>query len=202
MRILGSVAGVIAAIRDEVGGEIETIERHTRQELARIEAEEAADAVSLPDRDARLAAATREAQSRLAREEWQASREAIEAREQWIDRVAAAGRARLTELEAVGERRARLLRLARDGLERLPGESFEIVLAAADAAMLDPSWGDEAAVDGAQRQVRIATDEHVQQGSCMVRTADGKVSFDNTFAARADRFQSAWRAALGEIYES
>ena len=202
MRTFGSVAAVIAAVQDEVGAEVESLERKTRQQLARMEAEAATESVSIPDRESRLAAAVREAQHRLAREEWQGAREAIEEREEWIERVVSAGRAKLAELETIGERRAGLLRLARDCLERLPGQNFEILLCAADAAILDPGWHQEVGLDGRERQVRITTDINVADGGCIVRTADGKVSFDNTFAARAERFQSAWRAALGAIYES
>jgi vacuolar-type H+-ATPase subunit E/Vma4 len=38
-------------------------------------------------------------------------------------------------------------------------------------------------------------------GGCIVRTSSGRASFDNTIAARAQRFQTAWRSALAEIYE-
>jgi vacuolar-type H+-ATPase subunit E/Vma4 len=196
------VAAVIAALRDDVGAEVEKLERQTLQQLARLQAEEAGESLSVPDREARLAAAAREAQSRLAREEWQGAREVLEEREKWIDRIVAAGRTTLSALEAIGQRRADLVRLARDGLDRLPGQSFEVVVSAADAAILDQSWCQEVAGDGSKRQVRLVIDGAIPNSSCIVRTADGKVSFDNTFPARAERFQSAWRAALGEIYES
>lgn len=202
MRILGSVAAVVAAVRDDVGAEIEKLERDTRQQLAHLQAQEASDLVRIPDRDARLAAAGREAQSRLAREEWQGTREALEEREKWIERVVAAGRQSLGEHQAIGPRRACLARLARDGLERLPGESFEIVVSAADAAILDAAWCQEVIGDGTGRRLRVTADGTVLDGGCIVRTADGKVSFDNSFQARSERFQSAWRTALGEIYES
>lgn len=202
MRVTGSVAAVIAAVRDEVGAEVEKLERQTLQQLARLQAEATDESVSLPDREARLAAARREAQSRLARDQWQGTREMIEEREKWIERVVAAGHTKLGELETIAQRCADLLRLASDGIERLPGRNFEVVVAATDAAILDQRWCQTVAGEGSGRQLRTATDGTIPSGSCIVRTADGKVSFDNSFPARAERFQSAWRAALGEIYES
>lgn len=201
MRTLGSIAAVAAAVRDDVQAESERLERDVAQQLARLAQEEAADVVTVPEREPRLAAARREARGRLAREEWQGAREALEERERWIERVVVAGQRTLAEPEELGQRRAWLARLARDGLERLPGDRFEVVVAAADAAILDAAWCREVASSDAC-QVRVVATEPTPRGGCVVRTADGKVAFDNSIEARSQRFQSAWRSALGELYES
>ncbi|MBP1688553.1 MAG: hypothetical protein H6Q33_4696, partial [Deltaproteobacteria bacterium] len=68
MRTLGSIAAVAAAVRDDVQAESERLERDVAQQLARLAQEEAADVVTVPEREPRLAAARREARGRLARE--------------------------------------------------------------------------------------------------------------------------------------
>jgi vacuolar-type H+-ATPase subunit E/Vma4 len=198
MRSLGSAAAVIAAARDDADAEVERIEREAQAALARLAEEAAADPAALPDREVRITAARREARELTAQEDLRDAREALTAREAWLGRAVSEGQRRLAELRPPAERRADLARLAREGLDRLPEGPVEIAVAPADAALCDEGFAREIA---AGRALRVVPDEGVARGGVVVRSADGKVSFDNGFEARARRFESIWRAALGAIYE-
>lgn len=198
MRTLGSPAAVASAIDDDAAAECERIERETAAALARLAEEEAAEPAALPEREVRLAAARREARERLAQEDLADAREALEARESWLRRAVAEGRRRLAEPAPAATRRAELGRLAREGLDRLPDDLVEIVVAPADAALLDEAWA-RAIAPG--RTARVVRGDDALAGGCVVRRADGRVSFDNSLDARARRFEAAWRTALGALYQ-
>jgi vacuolar-type H+-ATPase subunit E/Vma4 len=201
MKLLGSVASVVAAVREEATAEVEKLEREVGAELRRLEQEAARRPPALADRNERLAAARREARERLAREDWEDSRTALEERERWIQQVVAEGRRRLAEPMSAERQRALLTRLAAEALERLPGDRFEVVACAADAALMDEEWCREVASAAGKLQLCAVAAEEIA-GGCIVRTADRKIAFDNTFDARARRLESAWRAALGSSYET
>lgn len=154
----GSVASVIAAIREEAAAEVERVERASAAEIARLRDEAANADVSIADREVRLAAARRANAEKLAQEEWEARRAVIEQREEWTVRVAARGR------------------------ELLRDADVRPLIAEAEQA-LPPG----------ARNVR-----HAGGGGVIV--ACGDVTFDNSFDARARRYESEWRKALSEVY--
>lgn len=197
MKALGSPAAVAAAVRDDADASVEKVERDLAAALARLAAEEGAEPGAPVDRDARLAGARRQAREHLAREDLADAREPLEAREAWLRRVLAEGWRRLDEPQPQGARREQLARLAREGLDRVPGDEVEIVVSPADAALVDASW---AATLAPPRRARLASDAGLRAGGCLVRSSDGRVAFDNSLEARARRFEAAWRAALGGLY--
>lgn len=193
MKPLGSIAAVVAAIHDEAGIEVDGIERDAAAQLESLQASDAgADAA--PDRDARIAAARRQGRERLLREDWQDARAALEARERWIAAAVAEGARLLAMPQSPEATRALLRRLASEAFRLLPGRKFDLVVRPSDARLLDEafrgSFGDA--------EVRIV--EGPIGGGCIVRTEDGGMSVDNTFAARGEKLKTVWRAALGRLY--
>ena len=122
MQTLGSPASVVAAIREDAEAEVERIQETTTGELAAIRAESASTNVVIADREARLTAARRETEERVARQEWEGRRAVMQQREQWIQRVVATAQARWTVTS--GEALDTLVREARS---RLPEGDCEII---------------------------------------------------------------------------
>jgi vacuolar-type H+-ATPase subunit E/Vma4 len=200
MKTYGSPAAVIAAIRDEADAEVARIDQEARAAAERIRQHDAADPVAIPDRDARMAAARREAAERLARAEWRDTRAALEARERWMAGVELRGRARLaTETSAATEAGRRVLAaLAVEAIRTLRAAACEIVLDPRDVASLDEAWRAEVARAAQCADLRIVGGNVT--GGCLVRTLDGRATFENTVESRARRFEAQWRTALGRIY--
>ena len=90
-------------------------------------------------------------------------------------------------------------RWSREAIARLPAGPLEIVVSEADAAVLDREWLGGVFGPGAVETPLVVTG--AIDGGCVVRLRDGRASFDNTYAARAERLQSVWRAALADVYE-
>ncbi len=82
----------------------------------------------------------------------------------------------------------------------MPGDAVEIAVNEADAPLLTEAFRSELARRAGRREVRLAADRLETAGGCVVRTEDGRASFDDTFEARARRFETAWRAAVAEIH--
>jgi vacuolar-type H+-ATPase subunit E/Vma4 len=190
---------VIAAIREDALAEAEAIDARANDEVERIRTLQAGDVVNVVDREPRLHAARRQSQARLAQEDWEDTREAMALREEWLQRALALGHDLLTRTADAGVRRDRLTALAAEALQRLPGGVCEIVVSQPDEALLGPDWRHDLARATGRDEINVVAGPI--DGGCVVRTADGRASFTNTFAARASRFQPAWRAALAELYE-
>ena len=71
MKPLGSVAAVVAAIREDASAEAEALDCQAQAEIDRIRTSEASDVVTIPDRERKLAAARQHARVRLAHEDWE-----------------------------------------------------------------------------------------------------------------------------------
>jgi vacuolar-type H+-ATPase subunit E/Vma4 len=199
MKALGSIAAVIAAVREDASAEAEALEHQAQEDVERIRGEGKREVVTIPDHDARLAAARHDAQSRLGQEDWEDTREAVADREQWIARAVELGEQRLAEPVEPQVRRDLLAGYAREAIVRLPGRVFEVVVSASDVALLGPEWCAAVAADAGRDDVRVVSGQ--VDGGCIVRTPDGRASFDNTYSGRARRFQASWRSALADIYE-
>lgn len=178
MQAHGSIASVIAAIRDEAAAEVERVQHAAEAEVETLRA--AVKAYEIPDREQRLAAARREQRERVAQNEWECRRAVIEQRESWIGRVVARG----TELLAGGERRDALNRLFDEARGHLPAGACQAVVAPGDAGLLQR--------DGVRVQ------EGTISGGCIVSC--GGVTFDNSFEARARRLEFEWRKAVAALY--
>jgi vacuolar-type H+-ATPase subunit E/Vma4 len=199
MKPLGSVAAVIAAIREDASAEAEMLDRQAQTEVERLRALEADDVVTIPDRERRLTAARQESQARLAQEDWEDTRQAVADRERWISRAVELGRHQLADPGDVQARRDRLAVLAHEAISRLPGRVCELVVPEADVALLGPQWRRAVADEAGRDDVRVTGG--ALEGGCIARTPDGRATFDNSYAARAGRFEAAWRSALAEVFE-
>ena len=101
MQTHGSPASVVAAIREDAAAEAERLRETTAAELQAIRAEAASFTAAIADRDERLQAARRAAEERLAKQEWEGRRAAIEQREAWIRRVLEKARERFVVTDAL-----------------------------------------------------------------------------------------------------
>lgn len=182
MQGVGSVASIVAAIREDAQAEVDRIDDTTAKEIETIRAEGAAASVAISDREARLAAARAEADERIARQEWDARRRVLEQRETWVDRVTAAAR------NSWQVDRAQLTALIREALQTIDAAEVEIAVAERDRPLVD--------VKKLGRKVRLTNADI--DGGCIV--TGGNLVFDNSFEARARRLEPAWRKALSEVY--
>lgn len=207
MKTLGSVAAVVDAVQADVQAELERLERESRQEMERLERE--APPESSADRELRVGAARREAREILAREDAADRRGSLEARERWMRRAVEEGERTLRSETDETKRRKRLLFWAEEALHELfsvearPGSAgYEVVVSQADVPLLDAAFHVRlAAATGLPTDALATAASETFDGGCVVRTRDGRVSFDNSVAARARRLESAWRPALAAIYE-
>ncbi len=182
MQSLGSVASIVAAIREDASAEADRLDEATAKEIEAIRAEGTAASVAVPDRQARIAAARAENEERVARQEWEGRRRTIEQREAWIERVTAAAR---TSWHAD---RAQLTALIREALETIDAAEVEIAVAENDRPMVDAKK--------LGRKVRLTS--AAIGGGCIV--TGGNLVFDNSFEARARRLEAVWRKALSGVY--
>jgi vacuolar-type H+-ATPase subunit E/Vma4 len=195
----GSVESIVAAIREEARAERDRLDAETAATIARLREEDNQTPVAVPDGDARIEAARRQARERAAEEHWADRQLALESRERWMARAVALGLERLRTADAA-RRREDLLDLAREAAARVGGPAIDIVVAPADLALADPTWRDQVAAT-ISAAVTVAADPAVT-GGCIARSADGRLNYDNTFAGRTRRFEGAWRSALSELLES
>ena len=112
MKPLGSVAAVVAAIREDASLEVDSLTRQTDADIERLQAEDTARLVTFPEGELQVAGARDRARVRLAQEDWFDSRAAVEAREQWLARVVELGRPQLQLPATPASRRQQLARLA------------------------------------------------------------------------------------------
>src|SRR5579872_2362589 len=171
MQGVGSVASIVAAIREDAQAEVDRIDETTAKDIETIRAEGAATSVAIPDLEARTAAERAEAEERIARQEWEARRTLLEQRETWIDRVAAAAR---TSRDVD---RAQLTALVREALQTIDAAEVEIAVAERDRPLVD--------VKKLGRKVRLTVAGI--DGGCIV--SGGNLVFDNSFEARARRLE-------------
>ena len=198
MTAAGSVEAVIAAIREDAQAEVDRVERDADRAIARLRDEDAALPVVVADADARIRQARREAREQAAAEDWADRQAALGARETWTRAVVAAAMPRLVG-QPDAARRTDLLRLAREAVARLTDRDCEILIARRDAGLADEAWGRSLDQTTGKRVTVTASDEI--EGGCIARTKDGRIRFDNTYAARVRRFEPLWRQALGQLFE-
>ncbi len=152
--------------------------------------------------NARVDAARDRARVRVAQEDWEDTREAIAERELWMTKAIDLGtQAAARSVAPAIERRETLAALVARG-HRAPARRT------ARNRRLRSRCGRSSIVNGWPRcsvparprrpLVVAAIDRRrLRRRAC----ADGRASFDNTYAARAERLQAAWRAALADVYE-
>jgi len=197
VKALGSVAAVIAAVREDADAEVEGIQRDTQRAIDALTHFDTAVA-GRPEDAAPVVAARTRARIAAAHDDGEDARVAIGEREEWLARALDLGRAQLAVPQAPAVRRDDLARLTREAIDRLPPGRLDILVSAADAPLLDAEW---IATVGGDRHADLTVGVGAVEGGCIVRTADGRVVFDNTWPARHERLQSAWRSAMTDVYE-
>jgi vacuolar-type H+-ATPase subunit E/Vma4 len=199
MKPLGSVAAVIAAVREDAAADVDAIVRQADADCARLRAEDASRAVAFPEGELQIAAARERARTQAAHEDWLDTRAAIDEREAWLRRVVERGVERMDIGATPAERRDRLARLTEEAIDRLQADMIEVVVCPTDAEILDEQW--RAALVARARLRSLTVVAGAVGGGCLVRTTDGRASFDNTYSARIERFRTTWRASLAHMYE-
>ena len=202
MKPLGSVAALIAAVREDAQADVDAIERDAAEAIARADFSPQMSAAVAPDTGAAIAAARARARARLSQEDWEDTRAALACRESWMAEAAALGRERLLndrmDARSAETRREALARLAAEGIARLPAGPIVIVVTEQDAALLDETWR---ARIGRGDPSTLTIVRQAIGGGCLVQSADGRAVFDNTYEARIERLQARWRSVLFDIYE-
>lgn len=202
MKTVGSVDSVLEMLREEVEAEAARIRRESEDEERRLREAAAAGRLEIPDREERLAQERRRAFERIAREDWEDRRRALERLEAFVAETEKRGVAALAIPGEPAETRALLARLVAEAVARLPGDSFEVSFAGDDAGVTEADVERLLAVSDrpGARRIRFAAERVAGSGGVLVRTADGRSSYDNRFEARRDRFEAEWRCAVAEIH--
>lgn len=200
MKTLGSVASLVEAVREEVDAEVSRIRLETEEREREARAAAERERLELPGRAERLAEERRRATELLAREDWVDRREALERRQAFAEETERRGLERLATAPTPEDRAETIGRLVGEAIEKLPGDAVEIVLNEADAPLATEAFRSALARRAGRREVRLSADRLPKAGGCVVRAEDGKASFDNSFEARARRFETAWRAAVAAVH--
>ncbi|MBM4033088.1 MAG: hypothetical protein FJ291_15075 [Planctomycetes bacterium] len=169
-------------------------ERDARKLLAQAakEAEAAAERVL----DAARQRAERAAQSLLATVEQEARRDLLAAREAELDRLFEAARRRLAD-RAAYDYPATLAALAAQAISAMGADSVTLELAECDLVIATDAWlaevrrrvGRDVAIAASQNSAAI-------DGGVIVRSADGRLVYDNSFAGRLRRLRPELRREL------
>jgi vacuolar-type H+-ATPase subunit E/Vma4 len=195
----GSIEAVVLAVQEDAKADVEKIERDLATTIARLREEDAALPVVVPDANARIAAARRQGRDRIAAEDWADRQAALSNRETWIQRVTAEGERKLRALDPA-VLRADLVDLVREALDRMPNQPLELLVPAEQIDLAEPILGDPTLAAPGKVVTRVGVTSEVTSG-CIVQSADGRIRYDNSYGIRARRFEVAWRARLGELYE-
>jgi vacuolar-type H+-ATPase subunit E/Vma4 len=199
MKPLGSLAALVAAIRDDAAAEADALASAADAAVTRHMNEPPPCPASADDGRRGLAAARDRARVKVAQEDWNDARESVAEREAWIQQVVALGSKQLQERLPADEARAALATLAREAISRLPAGAVQLAVSGADAALLDRAWLAAVSRSGAADDITLVVESI--DGGCIARSADGRASFDNTYEARVERLQAHWRAALADMYD-
>jgi hypothetical protein len=123
MQTLGSPASVVAAIHEDADAEVERIQQSTATEIASLRSDATNANVAIADREEQLAAARRQGEERIARQEWEGRRAVMQQRETWMQRVVAAGQERWASISTEA-----LEPLTRDARAHLPAGDCEVIV--------------------------------------------------------------------------
>ena len=132
MKPLRRPASVVAAIREEADAEVQRIQEATATELSAIRADAASPSVAITDREERLTAARRANEERIAKQEWEGRRAAIEQREAWIQRVVATAQEGWSGGDAY-----QVNALIREAQSRMPRGPCDVAVSACDRDRVD-----------------------------------------------------------------
>ncbi len=186
---------LLRLIRDQSAVEAAQLRAQVQDRVRRIRlaAEAEADAFRRAARAEGEGRGQRQAAKLLARAEADSHRRLLWARESVIENAIARARARLARFATAPEAPAVLTQLLREALAELPPGPVRVRLPAEYEPLLD--CGVRGSMPGGHWTVTFVTDPTVPDGM-LVETEDGRLCFDNTFAARIGRRRSQLRGLL------
>jgi len=162
----------------------------------RDQAVEAAEAAAQKVRDAAQRRAERTAQSVLATLEQEARRDLLEAQETELNRLFETARQRLADRSSY-DYPAVLAALAVEAIAAIGSESVVIEFNDADRAIASDAWlGDVRRRIGHDVSITVPAEAPPIDGGLVVRSADGRLLYDNSFAARLERLRPALRQQI------
>lgn len=188
---------LLRLIRDQSAAETAQLRAQVedRARHIRLAAEAEADAFHRTARAEGERRGQRQAAKLLARAEADSHRRILWARENVIDDAIARARERLARFASAPEAPAVLTHLLREALAELPPGPVRVRLPVAYEPLLDCGVRDSTA-EG-HWTVSFVADPTVPDG-ILVETEDGRLCFDNTFAARIRRRQPQLRRLMAE----
>ncbi len=142
--------------------------------------------------------AERAARSILATVEQEARRDLLAAREAELDSLFEAARQRLAALrQAQGDYPAVAAALAAQAIQAMGADRVILELAEADRSMATEAWlADVRRRVGRDVAITVSERPAATDGGVVVRSADGRLLYDNSFAARLRRLWPALRREL------
>jgi len=198
MEISGDAEGLVREIREMARKESEGIVAAAEAEAERIVAE--AETETLKARaemlEAALAAADRRREMLLAAVPAEAGRLRSERLEALLDSIKAEAAGKLTSEAVRAGKRAILAALAAQAIGRMEGGGFTVALATADMDAA-PGLPEEIARLAGRGALEISIEESPGlDGGVVVRDAEGRQHWDNSFKARLERFWPELRGRL------
>lgn len=175
--------------------------RRAEREARRIvrEAEEEAQEDRQKTLEAARQRAERQARSLLATLDQEVQRDLLEQRQAQLDRLFDAARERLADRESY-HYPAVLAHLAAEAIEAMGAEQVVVELAEEDAGLATEQWL-ERVREGAGREVdiEVADEPAPIEGGVVVRSADGRLCYDNSFEARLRRLRPRLRHQIAAM---
>ncbi|HXW06911.1 MAG TPA: hypothetical protein VD833_16890 [Vicinamibacterales bacterium] len=194
----GSVAAVIAAIREEAAAEMDRLARGAAVEHAALASERERPA-ALADRERRLAEAGTRANRMRDDADWENALQDLRDREQWMSDVVAAARNVLLADPDPQWTREWTAALALEAMAALPPGPCVIVVPVARAPLFEDAW-----LRGLESKSgrSLAVEPGPIGAGCLVRMTGVPLAYDNSLEAREARLHATWRATLASLYES
>jgi len=152
--------------------------------------------------DAAKARGGRVAQSVLATVEQEARRDLLKAQEAELEKLFEAARARLAGRSSV-DAAAVLTGLAAEAIAAMPADKVVVQMSEADRAVATEAWVAEVRRRvGREVAIAVAKEPAAVSGGVVVRSADGRLLYDNSYEARLGRLRPELRRELvAKIYE-
>jgi V/A-type H+-transporting ATPase subunit E len=197
MPLYDQVELLCQAIHAQGREEAEAILARARQEAANLVAAAQAQRREVLERTKGevQAQARLEARSDLDRAELEGKRRVTQAKEALLNEVFAQGMERLMSFRQTPAYREWLRRTLLAALEALEGASFQVAAHPEEANWLTPEFLGQVGQESGRR-LNFAPDPDLTPGGFMVVREDGKVRFDETFAAIIERQRESLRAEL------
>lgn len=193
-----SVDLLAQAILAQAEAEAKKIREDAEATAQRINSEAEQEAATQRERAAmaEAARAERENASTLAAAHLKARRRILEAREELIDRVFAEATTRLESFRTDSLYPRILINLVDEAISALEGDSFTVSVMPEDYDMAARALN-STSLRG--KRTEVHADEQIRGGGCIVRQADGRSFYDNTFASIIQRHHLRLRTMVAEV---